>query len=233
MGEGAGPPGMLLAIDTSNQTASVALYHQDGLRQECTWRSEQNHTSELMPTVVSLLAKQGVAAGQLQGVGVALGPGSFNGLRVGVSAAKGLAFALNIPLVGVGTLEILAYPHILTRGLIRPILPAGRGQVSTALFRAFRGRWKPLEQAHLSTLEEICGQTTRRTVFCGQITASMADVLHEQLGRKAVLASPAASWRRAGFLAELAWQRLQAGESDNPITLEPIYLRRPSIGGAA
>jgi len=224
---------MLLAIDTSNQTASIALHHQDGLRQECTWWSEQNHTTELMPAVVSLLAKQGVAVGQLQGVAVALGPGSFNGLRVGVSAAKGLAFALSIPLVGVGTLEILAYPHILARGLIRPVLPAGRDQVSTALFRAFRGKWTRVEQDHLSTLEEICDQTVRRTVFCGQLTLPMADFLHQHLDRKALLASPAAGWRRAGFLAELAWQRLQTGDSDSPITMEPIYLRRPSIGGAA
>jgi len=222
---------MLLAIDTSTQIASVALYHNGMLQDESTWWSQQNHTAELMPAIINLLGRQGLTPSQLEGIAVALGPGSFNGIRVGVSTAKGLAYALGLPLVGVSTLEILAYAHSLMRIPIRPILPAGRGQINTALFRNFRHRWCRLEEDRITTWDEICIQTVRRTVFCGEIGQAEAERLRQDLGRLAVILPPAANWRRAGYLAELAWQRLQAGLCDDPITLQPIYLRRPSIGG--
>ncbi len=224
---------MLLAIDTSTQIAGIALYREGSLREECTWWSEQNHTTELMPAVVALLARQGITTADLQSIAVALGPGSFNGLRVGISTAKGLAYALGIPLVGVSTLEVLAYPHALHRSPIRPLLPSGRGQVSTALFRSWRGQWRRLEEDGLDTVENLCQRTTRRTLFCGEITPALADLLRQRLGRLAVVAAPVAAFRRAGFLADLAWKRLQAGQRDDPAALQPIYLRRPSIGGVS
>ena len=222
---------MLLALDTSTRIAGVALFHEGALLDECTWRSELNHTTELGPVVAAMLARQSVVARGLDAIAVAIGPGSFNGLRVGVSMAKGMSQALGIPVVGIDTLELLAYQQRHFRGLIRPILGAGRAQVATAQFRSFRGKWRCTEDDHLSTMEEIIAGTSRRTLFCGEISAASASQLALALGGHAVLAGEVASWRRAGFLAQLANERLQAGHADQADTLEPVYLRRPSIGG--
>jgi tRNA threonylcarbamoyladenosine biosynthesis protein TsaB len=224
---------MLLALDTSTRIASVALFHQGTLLDECTWRSELNHTTELGLVMTAMLARQAVLPGCLDAVAVAIGPGSFNGLRVGVSMAKGMAQALGIPVVGIGTLELLAYQQRHFRGLIRPILGAGRAQVATAQFRSFRGKWRRVEDDHLSTVEEIIAATSRRTLFCGEISPAAASQLGLALGGHAVLAGDVASWRRAGFLAELASECLQAGRAGQADTLEPVYLRRPSIGGVS
>jgi tRNA threonylcarbamoyladenosine biosynthesis protein TsaB len=224
---------MLLALDTSTRIASVALFHAGALLDECTWRSELNHTTELAPIVAAMLARQSVVARELDGVAVAVGPGSFNGLRVGVSMAKGMSQALSIPVVGIDTLELLAYQQRHFRGLIRPILGAGRAQVATAQFRSFRGRWRRVEDDHLSTMSEIIAGTTRRTLLCGEIGPEWVTQLGLVLGGRVVLAGDVASWRRAGFLAELGSLRLQAGGAVPADSLEPVYLRRPSIGGVS
>jgi tRNA threonylcarbamoyladenosine biosynthesis protein TsaB len=224
---------MLLALDTSTRIASVALFHEGRLLDECTWRSELNHSTELGPVVAAMLARQSVVAGSLDALAVATGPGSFNGLRVGVSMAKGMAQALGIPVVGIDTLELTAYQQRHFGGLIRPILGAGRAQVATAGFRSFRGKWVRVEDDHLSTMEEIIASASRRTLYCGEIPDAAAAQLGLALGASAVLAGDVFSWRRAGFLAELAGQRLKAGHADPVDALAPVYLRRPSIGGVS
>ena len=102
---------MELAIDTSTETASIALSSEGTAVAEFTWHAGQNHTAELTPGINCLLQQAKLGIGDITGVIVARGPGSFNGLRVGMGMAKGLAFALGIPLVGIGTLEVEAYPH--------------------------------------------------------------------------------------------------------------------------
>jgi tRNA threonylcarbamoyladenosine biosynthesis protein TsaB len=224
---------MLLALDTSTRIAGVALFHEGALLDECTWRSELNHSTELGPVVAAMLARQSVAASGLDAIAVAIGPGSFNGLRVGVSMAKGMSQALSIPVVGIDTLELLAYQQRHFRGLIRPILGAGRAQVATAQFRSFRGKWRRVEDDHLSTVEEIIAGTTRRTLFCGEISTAGVCQLELALGGHAVLAGDVSSWRRAGFLAELGSQRLQAGGEGRSAQASLPGQRRPSIGGVS
>ncbi|NLX43424.1 MAG: tRNA (adenosine(37)-N6)-threonylcarbamoyltransferase complex dimerization subunit type 1 TsaB, partial [Chloroflexi bacterium] len=100
---------MILAIDTATRTASIALYDASGILAEETWHSQNRHSVELMPAIQRLAERQGVKLGDLSAVAVALGPGSFTGLRIGLSAAKGLCLALDIPLIGIPTLMIAAY----------------------------------------------------------------------------------------------------------------------------
>jgi len=220
---------MLLAIDTSTRLATVALYSEDGIRGEHTWRGEQNHTEDLMPCVAQLMAGAGVTPASLTGVVVAIGPGSFSGLRVGLSAAKGIAIALHIPLIGVCTLDALAYQHGSLQLPVRPILEAGRDQMATALYRAVRQQWAQQEEPHLATIEEICQATIRRTLFCGDIGPLAVMEFRRRLQHLAVIAPPAATARRGGYLAELGWHRLRAGLVDDPATLQPLYLRKPQI----
>jgi len=165
----------------------------------------------------------------LEGVIVTRGPGSFNGLRVGMSTAKGLAFGLGIPLVGIGTLEVEAYPHATTGLPICPLLNAGRGEVAAARFQMVQGDWRRLEEEHITTLRALCARIARKTIFCGQISPAPAAEIEAKLGRKAIIQGQAASLRRSGFLAELGWRRLAVGDYDDPPTLQPLYLRPPAI----
>ncbi|HAS05037.1 MAG TPA: tRNA (adenosine(37)-N6)-threonylcarbamoyltransferase complex dimerization subunit type 1 TsaB, partial [Dehalococcoidia bacterium] len=95
---------MHLAIDTSTDTAGIAIADEFNILAELTWSCGRNHSVELMPRMTKLLEDAGVKFEDIKGVVVAIGPGSFNGLRVGVSTAKGIAFSLDVPIVGIGTL---------------------------------------------------------------------------------------------------------------------------------
>lgn len=225
-GDAAGGP--LLAIDTSTRGTSVALY-RDGLISEHSWRSRDDQTRELLPAIQRLLGQQQVELRSLSGVAVALGPGSFNGLRVGVSTAKALALPLRLPVIGIGTLEASAYQYAGVGLPLRPVLNAGRGQLNTALYAGGRESWHQIEEPESVTLEDLIARIREPQLLCGEIESGWAAELRHHLG-DLVRIPPAAGWmRRAGFLAELGWRRLSAGEVDDVVTLQPVYLRKPAI----
>ena len=219
---------MQIAIDTSTDTASLALV-QDDVLAELTWRCGRNHSTQLLPNLSHLLNQTELSLQSVSCIIVAKGPGSYNGLRVGISTAKGLAYSLDIPIIGVSTLEVEAYQHA-ERGLpICPIFNAGRGEIATATYRKKDGSWLQLTAEHLTTVEALCSEITGKTVFCGEFVPKIAAELSQRLKQKAVILSPAAGLRRAGFLAELGLERFRAGDCDDPVTLQPLYLRGPSI----
>ncbi len=220
---------MQLAIDTSTDTASLALVQDDEVLAELTWRCGQNHTTQLLPHLSHLLNRTELSLQSVSGVIVARGPGSYNGLRVGISTAKGLAFSLGIPIVGISTLEAEAYQHAETGLPICSILNAGREEIATATYQKKGNKWCQLTAEHITTVDALCSQITTKTIFCGEFIPSIAAQLEKQLEQKAVILPPAAGLRRASFLAELGLKRLKAGDYDNPTTLQPLYLRGPSI----
>ncbi len=220
---------MFIAIDTSTDFASLALVQDDQLIAEMNWRCGRNHTAQLLPSLSVLLERAGLELKAAQGIIVARGPGSYNGLRVGLSTAKALAFSLGVPLVGVSTLESEAYQHA-DRGLpVCPIFNAGRGEIAAAVFHKQGDEWSRLVPEQVTTVDALAGQIGTQTLFCGEYVGAVAGELIERLGQRAVIASPASRLRRAGYLAELGVRRLKAGDYDDPTTLQPLYLRGPAI----
>ena len=219
---------MELAIDTSTDFASIALSREGETIAEMSWHSGKNHTVELMPNIAHLLNQTKVASQSLCAIFVARGPGSFNGLRVGVSTAKGLAFALNIPLVGISTLEVEAYPFAFTGLRLHPIHNAGRDEIATALYQQ-DDDWHCLVEEHITTVDILCQQIEEQTLFCGEIPLSVILQLHQKLGKRAIIPDHAARLRHASYLTALGWQRLRKGIQDNPASLQPLYLRQPPI----
>jgi len=218
---------MLLAIDTATQCTSVALSQGHDILAEHTWRTANNQTIELMPVIAGMLAQQKVEPSALTGLGIALGPGSFTGLRVGLSVAKGFAMALDIPLVGIPTLDILAEAHAHQKLPICAILRAGRRWLGVAFYKVRAGRWRRLEQDRLVLPEQLVTMIERRTLFCGEIDPELARMLQDELSDLAQIVPPCRALRRASHLAQLASKRLERDESDDVVDLSPIYLQYP------
>jgi len=218
---------MKLAIDTSTDSASLALVQEGKVLAEATWRCGQNHSVELLPRLSQLLNEAKVELQSISCIIVAKGPGSFNGLRVGISTAKGLAFSLGIPIIGVSSLELEAYQHAESGLPICPIFNAGRGEIATALYRKKDNKWQQLTAEHITTVEALDSEIEGKTLFCGEYVPLIASRLKKKLGQKVVIAPD--QLRRASLLAELARGRIKAGDYDHPATLQPLYLRRPAI----
>lgn len=216
-------PQILLALDTSTRSIGLALYDGSQVLGETSWISHDHHTVELAPAVAQLLERCAVSSAELGSVGVALGPGSFTGLRIGLALAKGLALAQNLSLVGVASLDILAAAQPVLSDRLAAVLRTGRGRLAVGWYRAQAGAWQRQERIEVLTPEVLADRIQEPTWVCGELT----DEERRLLGHKhknILLASPAQSLRRPSVLAELAWQRWQAGQVDDPATLSPIYL---------
>lgn len=215
---------MLLAIDTATRRVGLALYDGAQVLHEVTLASPSRHTVDLAPAVERALA--GTAGlGALSGIAVALGPGSFTGLRIGMAFAKGLAEARALPLVGIPTHDILAHAQpVGVEERLAAVIEAGRGRLAVRWYILAVGGWQAEGEPQLLTPEGLGKEIRNPTLVCGDL----GEETRKLLGRKrknVSLAPPAASLRRAGFLAELGWARLQAGDVDDPATLAPVYLR--------
>lgn len=218
---------MLVAIDTGTDHASLALHDGFQVRVEHTWEAPRRHTTELTPRLAAALGQLDLGPQHLSGIAVARGPGSFTGLRIGMAVAKGLALAQGLPLVGVPTLDVVAAAQGRDPRPLYAILQAGRGRICVATYRWQDDRWSLREPPRLATWSGLAEEITRPALFCGEIDPAGAKTL-DALGDRAVILPAAARLRRAGFLAELAWQRLRRGETDDPATLTPIYLQHPT-----
>jgi len=217
---------MILAIDTATRFISLALH--DGVRvvAEYTWQTRDNHTVELAPAVERMFQGAGISPHELSGVAVAVGPGSFTGLRIGLGLAKGLALAHRTPLFGVPTLDGLAHAQPPRQERMAAILQAGRGRIACAVYRYREGAWRAEGGPTVQEWTALTSTTTEPTYFCGEIDAAGFEALR-RIRRLASVPSPAFTLRRAAFLAELAWRRLRQNSPDDPATLAPLYLNYP------
>lgn len=228
---------MLLAIDTATRNASIAIYNAEGVLAEMTWRSRENHTVELMAQIVHMLDLLHAKKSDMQAIGVALGPGSFTGLRVGMSVAKGLAYGCNIPIVGVPTLDAVAFAQAHQPLPIWAVLAAGRGRFTVARYEPRDGAvnrssdYALVDVTGLINLVSRAGEKSAHAIFCGDVDATLATRLTGAFPQ-AVIATPAQNVRRAGYLAALAWARFQRGESDDVTALAPMYMPHESVEGA-
>lgn len=214
---------MLLAIDTSTQVMGIALYDDPVVVGEMQWTSANHHTVELTTAVEHLMKRCGVKPVDLTLLVVALGPGTFTGLRIGLAFAKGLAFSTHQPMVGIPTFEYMAAAQPLAEMPMAIILPAGRTRLAVGWFEVQDSRWQSVSKPEVMTPEELSDKISGPTILCGELTAAE----RQTLGRKwknAMLTSPAQAARHPSMLAEIGWQRWQAGQRDNPVLMAPIYL---------
>jgi len=214
---------MLLAVDTSTNQMGLALYDGTQVIGELSWRSRHYHTVELAPAVADLFARSGLKMDAIQALGVALGPGSFTSLRVGLAFVKGLALARHLPIFGIPTLDVVAAALEVRDLPLAAVLQAGRGRLALSWYEAGENGWQSKGPAQVTTVDELAESIQKPTIVCGELSADE----RQRLARKrvnVVLPSPAGCVRRPAVLAELAWERWQTGTQDDAASLAPIYL---------
>lgn len=219
---------MELSIDTAADDAGIAVSIEGVVERAATWTTHQNQSAELLPRIERLLAENERTKREIRAVFVDVGPGSYAGLRVGVSTAKALAHGLGIPIAGAGRLALDA------AGVARDV-PAGARVI--AVHRAGRGElaFAAYRNADGGCHEEIAPRirtaaTAYETISAGDVVTGDVDdeLAREVAERGANIAPPRA--HRVVALAEHCYARLAAGASDDPASLVPLYLRGPAIG---
>lgn len=217
---------LLLAIDTSTRVTSLALHDGARVRVELTWETADHHTIEVAPRIAGMLAQAKAGVEHLAGVAVAVGPGSFTGVRVGVALAKGLCLARGLPIYGVRTLDVVARAQAPGEPVVA-VVQAGRGRLCAGRYTWTSAGWQIEGELWLTTGAALGQDWEGVTRVCGELDAADRHALQARLGRRVCLAPPAASLRRAGYLAEIGWERLRRGQADDLARLRPIYLQAP------
>jgi tRNA threonylcarbamoyladenosine biosynthesis protein TsaB len=183
----------ILAIDTSNNALGVALFNEDRVLGEYITNMKKNHSVRIMPAIHTLLKDCDLVPADLTKIVVAKGPGSYTGVRIGVTIAKTLAWALNLPLVGVSSLEILASGvGRYFNGCITPIFDARRGQVYTGLFQYENGSLVTVEQDKLVMMAdwaENLKTTSKPILFIGNDLGIHQSTIQTIMGSQAVFAA--------------------------------------------
>ena len=216
---------MILAIDTATRWAGLALHDGTAVLSEYGWQCHNTHTIELTPAIRDMLAQAELAPNELEGIAVAIGPGSYTGLRVGLALAKGMAMANGCALIGVPTLDIVAAAIGPMTDQLMITAAAGRRRVCAAVYH-WQGKkgWQTKQRPIIASWEQLLAGIDKPTIFTGEISQEAAKQIRTA-NKEFFLLPPAISVRRAGFLAEIGWQRLRRNQVDDAQTLAPIYLK--------
>jgi tRNA threonylcarbamoyladenosine biosynthesis protein TsaB len=207
----------------------VAVVSDDRLLASWALWSTQTHSERLMPAIEAILAQLGLAPAELDAFAVSIGPGSFTGVRIALSAAKGLAHATGKPLIGISTLEALANRHRdPTAALTCPMIDAKRGEVFAQFFQFGSDSIfaVPVGEAMVLAAPKLLEHISQPTLFLGDGALRHRELIQNTLGERAIFAPPTRMLPSAEEVALLALRRLARGETDDPMTLEPIYLRK-------
>src|SRR5574337_97222 len=216
---------LVMGIETSTMQGGVALVSGQGVICEYTLNVKATYSERLLPLVDRALQDAGITMGHVEGLAVAVGPGSFTGLRIGLSTAKGLAVAGNQPLVGVSTLEAMAWTLPFCAYQICPILDARRGEIYCALFRHEGERLIRLTDDAAVAPDGLLSRIHEPTVFLGEGLAAYESLIQSQLKELALFPPLSGRGGRAAAVAELGRRRLLQGHQDDPARLAPQYLR--------
>jgi tRNA threonylcarbamoyladenosine biosynthesis protein TsaB len=219
----------VLAIDSSSLVAGVAVLDGEQLLFEAYHHHKRNHSEILMPLVEEAFHSSGVHPNELDLLAVSSGPGSFTGLRIGISTVKGLAQALEKPVVSIPTLDALAWNIVGISGLICPIMDARREQVYTSLYRRSGeecNRLKPYSALDITYLAKQLTEYNEPIVFVGDGLWAYREKLKELLEDSAVFAPAYLACQRASTIAWLSRQEALSGNTIHYRDLKPFYLRQ-------
>jgi len=216
----------VIGIDTSAKTGSVALCDGDRLVAEVTLDMERTHSERLMPALDAALKLVGWEIADAELIAVATGPGSFTGLRVGVTTSKSLAFALGVPAVGVPTFDAIAHRWRYRDGELCILLDARKQEVYAARYQCGDGSARFIGEFRCLPVDDLLAEIEHRVLFVGDGVPPYRDRIGEALGDRAVFADAEAGMSRASAVAWIGAERADATPADAH-DLAPLYIRRP------
>ncbi|SDZ85062.1 tRNA (adenosine(37)-N6)-threonylcarbamoyltransferase complex dimerization subunit type 1 TsaB [Selenomonas ruminantium] len=218
----------ILAIDTATQVSSVAVLKEGRLLAELTMQGKLTHSETLLPHIEQVLKMAAVVKEELTGIAVSNGPGSFTGLRIGLAAAKAMSYVLGIPLVGVSTLQALAYQLPAPGVRVMCLLDAQKGNAYVESYRWENNSLQVVDSVQVAKITDIvaaCANMNEQVILLGDaVQKKVAGKL--ELPANVSVAPPHIVMPRAACVAMLGQAKLMAGETDNVMDLEPVYIRR-------
>lgn len=224
----------ILGIECTASPVSCAVFEDSRIKAEYFLNLKTTHSQTLLPMVESVLKLSGIGIGDIDVIAATAGPGSFTGVRIGISAVKGLAFAQNTPCVPISTLEAMAYGLTGCDGIVCACMDARCNQVYNAIFEVKDGvvsrfcldRALMIEELY-AEIEKIYEKNREKTIF---IVGDGADLFYNSIKDRDVpvcLAPEHLKWQRASGVCMAALSKAQNGETVCPEELLPVYLRLP------
>jgi tRNA threonylcarbamoyladenosine biosynthesis protein TsaB len=213
----------VLAVDTSSRCGAIGLCVDGEVVGEVALRSQETHSARLLPSIDWLLRSLGLGPDDIDAFGVVTGPGSFTGLRVGLATIKGLAFGSNKSVTALHSLEVLAHPFAGTSQIIAPLLDARRGRVYGAAYRWHHEKLETIRPPADTEVPPFLEGLKEEILFLGEGARKFEKECREMVPL-ARFAASSFDIPRGGVLAEIAYQRIQNGDTVAISKLEPIYL---------
>jgi tRNA threonylcarbamoyladenosine biosynthesis protein TsaB len=217
---------ILLAVDTSTKSCSVAVAEDETLIAEINKVNGDTHSNHLMDMINSVISLSGLKVKDLDGFAVTKGPGSFTGLRIGISTIKGLALASGKPIVGISTLEALAFQFAFSTYHICPMLDARKGEVYFSLQKFEDNILKTEISENVMNPEKVLNYIKGPCIFVGDGALIYNEIISGILGEHAHFALPSHNLIRAASVARLGLDRFKNNDIDDLNTFVPYYIRK-------
>ena len=218
---------MLLAIDTATEFAGLALYSPEAIWAEDVWYAARNHSVTLMPRLHRMLVTVNVKIADLEAVVVSLGPGSYTGVRVAAAIAKGLALPFQLPVIGIPTLDVTAYPFRHHPNLVVVVAQAGRKRILSAQYGQTEAGWQQLVPPAIFTIADLVASLDKEILLTGELRPEELKFVQEIQGKSIQIADVCDRVRRPSILAHLGHQKFAEAEGGHLSQVEPIYLNDP------
>jgi len=218
---------LIFGIESSTKTGSVAIVSEVGVIAQYSLNIEVTHSERLMSTVDRVLKDTALTIADINGFAVAIGPGSFTGLRIGLATVKGLALATNKPVAAVPTLQALAWNLPYAAYPICPLLDARKNEVYAAMYRFDGNALVYLMAEAVISLSKLADRISEKTLFTGEASHLFRDDIEKIVGDRALFAPPSAILPSAATVAEIGLAMINSGKKADPDSLTPMYLRRP------
>lgn len=215
----------ILGIETSTFAGSIAIVENKILLGEYTLNTGPRHNEKLIPSIDNLLSDTGIKKEELDAIAVSVGPGSFTSLRVGISTAKALSYALDTDIIGVSSLEIIASNLYCCEYQICPVIDAKKKQLFYGFYR-HDGRLTNTVEDGVINPEELCKIINEKTVFLGNGVELYGEMIKGILNDNAVFAPSVFNVGRASNCAVIAGEKKRENESEDCFSLKPKYLRK-------
>jgi tRNA threonylcarbamoyladenosine biosynthesis protein TsaB len=217
----------ILGIETSTTTGSVAVVTEDRVVAQYSLNIEVTHSERLMSTVDRVLKDTGLAIAEVDGYAVAIGPGSFTGLRIGLAAVKGLALVSGKPIAAVPTLKALAANLPYAAYPVCPMLDARKNEVYAATYRFEGTTLVPVMAEAVISLSRLSERISEKTIFTGEASHLFRKEIINLFGDRALFVPHAATLPSAAIVAEIGLDMIKSGKRADLDSVTPMYIRRP------